>query len=240
MVKNFKKYFFLIVILLIPILLIQQWSKRASHFFKDLGYKTQEIVSVENEILVKTIDTVKVPRFKFLNLISDSISDFELLGNNYIIQFFFTACPTICPASTINIRNEIHKKFKDVDDLKIISISIAEDPIERMLDYARKFNIIDTISTYSPNWLFLTGDRDKVWSFANELTLSAGIGSEEEGGFFHSPFLVLVDKEGFIRTGIDKQKNIKPVWDATSISDTKLLSEDISQLFFNQNKPYKK
>ena len=52
--------------------------------------------------------------------------------------------------------------------------------------------------------------------------------------------LVLVDKEGFIRTGIDKQKNIKPVWDATSISDTKLLSEDISQLFFNQNKPYKK
>ena len=239
MVKNFKKYFFLIVILLIPILLIQQWSKRASHFFKDLGYKTQEIVSVENEILVKTIDTVKVPRFKFLNLISDSISDFELLGNNYIIQFFFTACPTICPASTINIRNEIHKKFKDVDDLKIISISIAEDPTDRMLDYARKFNIIDTISTYSPNWLFLTGDRDKVWSFANELTLSAGIGAEEEGGFFHSPFLVLVDKHGFIRTGIDKQKNIKPVWDATSISDTQLLSEDISQLFFNQNKPYK-
>ena len=239
MVKNFKKYFFLIVILLIPILLIQQWSKRASHFFKDLGYKTQEIVSVENEILVKTIDTVKVPRFKFLNLISDSISDFELLGNNYIIQFFFTACPTICPASTINIRNEIHKKFKDVDDLKIISISIAEDPTDRMLDYARKFNIIDTISTYSPNWLFLTGDRDKVWSFANELTLSAGIGAEEEGGFFHSPFLVLVDKYGFIRTGIDKQKNIKPVWDATSISDTQLLSEDISQLFFNQNKPYK-
>ena len=164
---------------------------------------------------------------------SDSISDFELLGNNYIIQFFFTACPTICPASTINIRNEIHKKFKDVDDLKIISISIAEDPIERMLDYAKKFKID------SPNWLFLTGERDKVWSFANELTLSAGIGSEEEGGFFHSPFLVLVDKHGFIRTGIDKQKNIKPVWDATSISDTQLLSEDISQLFFNQNKPYK-
>ena len=233
MVKNFKKYFFLIVILLIPILLIQQWSKRASHFFKDLGYKTQEIASVENDILVKTIDTVKVPSFKFLNM-SDSISNNELLGNNYLIQFFFTACPTICPASTTNIRNEIHKKFKDVDDFKIISISIAEDPIDRMLNYAKKFKI------NSPNWLFLTGDRDQVWSFANELTLSAGFGSEEEGGFFHSPFLVLVDKEGFIRTGIDKQKNIKPVWDATSISDTQLLSEDISQLFFNQNKPYKK
>ena len=68
-------------------MLIQQWSKRASHFFKDLGYKTQEIASVENEILVKTIDTVKVPSFKFLNM-SDSISNNELLGNNYLIQFF--------------------------------------------------------------------------------------------------------------------------------------------------------
>ena len=202
-------------------MLIQQWSKRASHFFKDLGYKTQEIASVENEILVKTIDTVKVPSFKFLNM-SDSISNNELLGNNYLIQFF-TACPTICPASTTNIRNEIHKKFKDVDDLKIISISIAEDPIDRMLDYAKKFKID------SPNWLFLTGERDKVWSFANELTLSAGIGSEEEGGFFHSPFLVLADKKVLSEQALIQKH--KPVWDATSISDTKLLSEDISQLF---------
>ena len=80
---------------------------------------------------------------------------------------------------------------------------------------------------------FFDWTRDQVWSFANKLSLSAGFGSEEEG-FFHSPFIVLVDKNGFIRTGIDKQKNIKPVWDATSFSDMELLSEDISQLFFNQ------
>ena len=102
-----------------------------------------------------------------------------------------------------------------------------------MFDYREKFNID------SSNWIFLTGERDQVWSFANKLSLSAGFGSEEEGGFFHSPFIVLVDKNGFIRTGIDKQKNIKPVWDATSFSDMELLSEDISQLFFNQNKPFK-
>ena len=130
MVKNFKKYFFLIVILLIPILLIQQWSKRASHFFKDLGYKTQEIATVENEILVKTIDTVKVPSFKFLNM-TDSISNYDLLGSNYLIQFFFTACPTICPASTTNIRNEIHKKFQNIDDLKIISTVDSASMLQR-------------------------------------------------------------------------------------------------------------
>jgi len=231
--EKLKKFFYLILILLIPIFLIQQWSKNASHYFKDLGYKLEELATVDDTILVTKIDTIKVPDFTFLNNINDSISNQDLLGNNYIIQFFFTACPTICPTSTVNIRNEIHNKFINVDDFKILSISIAEDSPSKILDYCKRFNID------SSNWIFLTGSREQAWSFATELSLSAGFGNKEEGGFFHSPFIVLVDKEGFIRTGIDKQKNIKPVWDATSFSDMDLLSEDISQLFFNQNKPFK-
>ncbi len=234
MVKNFKKYFFLILILLIPLFLIQQWSKNANHYFKDLGYKLDEVAIVEDTVLVTRIDSVKVPDFAFYNNVNDSISRESLLGNNYIIQFFFTACPTICPTSTVNIRNEIYNKFINADDFKIITISIAEDSFAKMIDYRNRFNIV------SPNWIFLTGPRDTAWSFATTLSLSAGFGSKEEGGFFHSPFIVLVDKEGFIRTGIDKQKNIKPVWDATSFSDMELLAEDVSQLFFNQNKPYKR
>jgi protein SCO1/2 len=228
-----KKYFFLILILLIPIFAIQQWSKRASHYFKDLGYKIEEVAIVNDTILETKMDTIKVPDFSFLKNIDNAITDEDLLGSNYIIQFFFTACPTICPTSTINIRNEIHNKFINVDDFKILSISIAQDSPSTMLDYCKKFNID------SSNWIFLTGSRDQTWDFASQLSLAAGFGAEEEGGFFHSPFLVLVDKEGFIRTGIDKQKNLKPVWDATSFSDMKLLSEDISQLFFNQQKPFK-
>ena len=63
--NNFKKFFYLILILLIPILLIQQWSKNASHYFKDLGYKTEEVATVQDTILVTSIDTVKVPDFSF-------------------------------------------------------------------------------------------------------------------------------------------------------------------------------
>ena len=198
--NNFKKFFYLILILLIPILLIQQWSKNASHYFKDLGYKTEEVATVQDTILVTSVDTVKVPDFSFSKNSNDFISSNDLIGNNYIIQFFFTACPTICPTSTVNIRNEIHNKFKTIDDFKILSISIAEDSYQKMVDYKNRFSID------SSNWIFLTGSRDQVWSFANKLSLSAGFGSEDEGGFFHSPFIILVDKSGFIRTGIDKQK----------------------------------
>jgi len=228
-----KKSFFLIVILLVPIFVIQQWSKWALHYFEDLGYKIEEVAIVNDTILETKMDTIKVPDFSFLKNATDTITDEDLLGNNYIIQFFFTACPTICPTSTINIRNQIHNKFINFDDFKILSISIAEDSPSAMLDYCKKFNID------SPNWIFLTGSSDQAWGFSSQLSLAAGFGAEEEGGFFHSPFLVLVDKDGFIRTGIDKQKNLKPVWDATSFSDMKLFSEDISQLFFNQQKPFK-
>ena len=117
---------------------------------------------------------------------------------------------------------------------KFVVFPSTTEEVSKIVILANKFNI------QSSNWKFLTGSRDVVWDFAKQLSLNAGFGSEEEGGFFHSPFVVLVDKKGFIRTAIDKQKNIKVVWDATSVSDMKLLSEDLSQLFFNQNKPLKK
>ena len=89
--NSFKKFFYLTLILLIPILLIQQWSKNASHYFKDLGFKTQEVATIKDTILVTSIDTVRVPDFSFSKSSNDFISSNDLLGNNYIIQFFFTA-----------------------------------------------------------------------------------------------------------------------------------------------------
>ena len=148
--NNFKKFFYLILILLIPILLIQQWSKNASHYFKDLGYKTEEVATVQDTILVTSVDTVKVPDFSFSKNSNDFISSDDLIGNNYIIQFFFTACPTICPTSTVNIRNEIHNKFKTIDDFKILSISIAEDSYQKMVDYKNRFSICLLYTSPSP------------------------------------------------------------------------------------------
>ena len=69
MANNFKKFFYLIIILLIPILLIQQWSKNASHYFKDLGFKTEEVAIVKDTILVTSIDTVSFLIFHFLKIV---------------------------------------------------------------------------------------------------------------------------------------------------------------------------
>ena len=135
MIKNFKKYFFLVSILIFPTFFIQQCSKKAAHHFKDLGFFIKE------DIISQKADTIKVPDFQFINANADTINREYLYGDNYIIQFFFTACPTICPASTYNIKNEIHQKILNVDDFKILSISIAEDTPKQMIAFANKFKI---------------------------------------------------------------------------------------------------
>jgi hypothetical protein len=50
------------------------------------------------------------------------------------------------------------------------------------------------------------------------------------GGVFHSPNITIVDSKGYIRTGLDKKKNIKFVYDGTLYNDIKLLVGEIQRL----------
>ena len=47
---------------------------------------------------------------------------------------------------------------------------------------------------------------------------------------FHSSNITIVDSKGYIRTGLDKKKNVKFVYDGTLYSDVKLLIGEIQRL----------
>ena len=52
----------------------------------------------------------KVPAFEFLNQNGKLISDKDYLGKVYLVDFFFSTCPTICPLMNSNlvaIQNEL-------------------------------------------------------------------------------------------------------------------------------------
>ena len=53
----------------------------------------------------------------------------------------------------------------------------------------------------SPNWNFVTGNRDSIYKIAQSYFLSANIDELAPGGFLHSEQFVLVDKEGRVRSG---------------------------------------
>ena len=59
-----------------------------------------------------------------------------------------------------------------------------------------------------PNWHLLTGEKEDLFELANSgFNLFAGEDSSVAGGFAHSGYFALVDKEGYIRSRQDKFGN---------------------------------
>ena len=223
-----KKWFILFVILLFPYLIVQVIEK-ATHNILTLGYLEKEIISTDDSgKIYQAIDSVQVPSFKLLNQDGEYVSNFDLMGYNYIVNFFFTSCPTICPTTTLNLI-ELQKKINayGVENFKIISISVdpENDTPLKMKEYAQSMNI--DLS----NWSFLTGPEQEIYDIVTSgFSLAVGKDDLAPGGVFHSPSITIVDKHGYIRTGIDKKKNIRFVYDGTLYSDIKLLMGEIQRL----------
>jgi protein SCO1/2 len=145
----------------------------------------------------------KVPNFQFVNQNGDSISNKDYLGKVYVVEFFFTTCPSICPIMNENLI-EVEKELGKNKDFGIVSISIdpQHDTSEVLKEYAENHGIDN------PNWNFLTGDKQDIYTLANKgFGIFANTDETVPGGFAHSGMFALVDKEGFIRSRSDKFGN---------------------------------
>ncbi len=226
--NHIKKWLVLFFILLLPYLIVQV-VENATHNILTLGYMEKEVVEIDEfGQPYQLIDSAKVPHFNLLNQNSQSISNIDLLGSNYIVNFFFTSCPTICPTTTLNLL-ELQNKIKGygIKDFKIISISVDpnNDTPQKMKDYASAMNV--DLS----NWEFLTGSENEIYDIVKSgFSLAVGQDDLAPGGIFHSSSITIVDKYGYIRTGLDKKKNIKFIYDGTLYSDIKLLVGEIQRL----------
>ena len=225
---SFKKWAILFSILLLPYLLVQIIEK-ATHNIFNLGYFEQEVMlQDESGAYIQAIDSVKVKPFKFINQDGQFVSSDDLLGYNYIVNFFFTSCPTICPTTTLNLielQNKIHQF--DIKNFKIISISVDpdNDTPTKLREYANSMEI--DLS----NWELLTGSKEEVFNLARSgFLLSVGEDDLAPGGIFHSSSITIIDQKGYFRTGLDKKKNKKMVYDGTLYSDIKLLVGEIQRL----------
>jgi protein SCO1/2 len=174
----------------------------------------------------KLVTIGKVPPFEFTNqegkLITNSFYD----GKVYVVEFFFTTCPTICPKMNENML-KIQNEFYGNLDFGITSFSINPkyDTPQILKEYA------ETHGATSKNWNFLTGDQDEIYELANVgFTLYAGEDSNAEGGFEHSGMFALVDKEGNIRSRLDEYGNPIAFYDGLDQKGVQQIKEDIKIL----------
>lgn len=145
----------------------------------------------------------KIPGFEFVDQNGDTITNKDYEGKVFIAEFFFSTCPSICPVMKKNLV-EVQNEFSDRKDFGIASFSI--DPRHDTPSVLRAY--ADRSGITHENWHLLTGEREKIFELANSgFNIYAGEDPEAEGGFAHSGYFALIDKEGNIRSRRDQYGN---------------------------------
>ena len=145
----------------------------------------------------------QVPEFSFTDQNGNAVTNKDYKGRVYVIEFFFTTCPTICPRMNHNLV-KIQNEFKDFENFGVASFTINPeyDTPEVLKEYANAYGITN------PNWHLMTGDKGAIYKLANEgFYIYAAENKDVEGGFEHSGNFALIDKNGFIRSREDESGN---------------------------------
>ncbi len=169
-------------------------NESRSDFADDKKFKVSDLAFIEINGVPK-----KVPAFSFINQEGKIITNKDYEGKVYVIEFFFTTCPTICPRMNANLI-QIQNTFKDFNDFGVASFTINPDydTPEILKAYA------DSYGVTNPNWHLMTGDKETIYKLSNEgFNLYTAEEAEAEGGFEHSGNFALIDKNGYIRSRKD-------------------------------------
>lgn len=177
----------------------------------------------------------RVPDFVFTNQDERLISNEDYLGKVYVIEFFFTTCPTICPIMNDNMKR-LEEAFGNRDDFGIASFTIdpKKDTPEQLKRYA------ENLGVFSQNWHFLTGDASTIYELANTgFNIFAGINPKVAGGFEHQGYFALVDQNGYLRSRTDRFGNPIVYYlgipeSELDIQGTDMLFEDVQKLLENE------
>jgi protein SCO1/2 len=213
-----------LIILIFGIIFIPRIVNR----IKNGGLVQNDRMSLSNE-MIKEVTLYKVgpaPAFELTNQNNIKISNKNYAGKVYVLEFFFSTCPTICPIMNKNM-SAIEKAFSKEKNFAIASITINpdNDTPEVLKEHAKKLKVT------SENWQFLTGDKDYIFNLANKgFNLYVGENNKALGNFEHSGLFALIDKNGMIRCRKDKQGNPILYYDGLEQTGVNAIKEDINLL----------
>lgn len=158
----------------------------------------------------------KVTDFSLVNQNADTISQVDYAGKIYVVDFFFTRCPSICPIMSNNMQ-KLQEQFKSNDQVMLLSISVTPeyDSIPVLREYALNKGALPS------KWNITTGDKKHIYELARKSYFA--VTDQGDGGlqdFIHTPNFVLVDSE----------KQIRGIYDGTRDSEINRLIHDINLL----------
>lgn len=137
-----------------------------------------------------------IPSFSLLNQEGRTITATTLAGKIFVVDFFFTTCPGICPKMTNNMAI-VQEAFLDDKEVMLLSHSVTPeyDSVSVLRSYAEKKGVV------AGKWHLLTGERDHIYDLGrNYYFIEEDLGLEKGlDGFIHTENFVLIDGNLHIR-----------------------------------------
>ncbi|WP_281235327.1 SCO family protein [Flavobacterium gelatinilyticum] len=190
------------------------------------GNRLDNVDSKSAKSGAKLLTIGPAPKFELTNQDNAKISNETYKGKVYVLEFFFTTCPSICPKMNMSML-EIEKTFFGNPNFGIVSITIdpAHDTPQVLKDHAKLLGV------KSATWNFLTGDKATIMDLSNKgFNLYAGENEKVSGGFEHSGLFALIDKEGNIRCRKDEFGNPAIYYDGLDKKGVRDIQQDIKIL----------
>jgi len=159
----------------------------------------------------------KIPDFKLVNQLGDTVTQKTFEDRLYITDFFFTTCPGICLKMTGNMKI-LQEAFIDDPEILLLSHSVTPsiDSVSLLKEYAEENEIMST------KWHLVTGDKMEIYELGrnqyfveNDLGIPKGIED-----FLHSENFLL----------IDKNKHIRGIYNGLNRTSIKQLITDVKTL----------
>ncbi|MGB2761040.1 MAG: SCO family protein [Maribacter stanieri] len=163
----------------------------------------------------------KIPDFKLVDQLGDTLTKKSFENQIYITDFFFTSCPGICLKMTNNM-TKVQEAFLDNPEVAILSHSVTPsiDSVSVLKTYAEKNGVIDA------KWHLVTGDKTEIYNLGrNEYFVENDLGIPKDiNDFLHTENFLLIDKNKHIR-GIYNGLNRASI--AQLITDTEALLKEM-------------
>lgn len=203
---------------LLPIILISCQSNKESNL-AELPYYNE--ATFTPHWLANNSDSVQkfhqIPSFSLINQNGKRITEKTVDGKIYVVDFFFTSCPGICPKMTANMK-VLQDEFLNDEDILLLSHSVTPevDTIEKLKRYAIEEGVD------ARRWHLLTGERQEIYNLGRQAYfVEESMGLEKsEDDFLHTENFVL----------IDRNRHIRGIYNGLNKTDIRNLITDVSIL----------
>ncbi|ANW95286.1 electron transporter [Wenyingzhuangia fucanilytica] len=210
------------IIILVGLLLLgacQSKKQTGSRVNKLPYYKEASFTPYWNlsESELKTFHTIS--DFNLIDQSGQKISNKTFDDKIYVVNFFFTTCPGICPKMTSNL-SMVQKAYLKDKEVLILSHSVTPsiDSVEVLKHYAEVNDIQQN------KWFLATGSRKEIYDLGrNSYFIEEDMGEElKEDDFLHTENFVLIDKNKHIRgiyNGLNKTATQQLIIDIKTLKE---------------------